>query len=43
MDLKNLTNGDSVELFVDVLNNREEVYNYDDRRIVIADTLLKIM
>jgi len=28
--------GDSVELFVDVLNNREAVYNYDDRRIGIA-------
>jgi hypothetical protein len=36
LDLKNLPNGDSVELFLDVLNNREEVYNYDDRRIVVA-------
>ena len=33
---ENLPDGDSVELFVDVLNNREEVYNYDDRRIGIA-------
>lgn len=32
-----LWNGDSVELFLDVLNNREEVYNFDDRRIVVAD------
>ena len=30
--------GDSIELFVDVLNNREQVYNYDDRRIGIAPT-----
>jgi hypothetical protein len=33
---ENLPFGDSVELFVDVLNNREAVYNYDDRRIGIA-------
>ncbi|NQT85361.1 putative Ig domain-containing protein, partial [bacterium] len=33
---KNLPHGDSIELFVDVLNNREQVYNYDDRRIGIA-------
>jgi hypothetical protein len=36
VDGNDLPNGDSIELFVDVLNNREEVYNYDDRRIVVA-------
>jgi len=36
LDLKNLPEGDSVEVFVDVLNNREQVYNHDDRRVVIA-------
>ena len=35
---ENLPLGDSIELFVDVLNNREQVYNYDDRRIGIAPT-----
>ncbi|HYW81541.1 MAG TPA: sugar-binding protein, partial [Thermoguttaceae bacterium] len=35
---ENLPYGDSIELFVDVLNNREEIYNYDDRRIGIAPT-----
>ena len=35
---ENLPFGDSIELFLDVLNNREEVYNYDDRRIGIAPT-----
>ena len=35
---ENLPYGDSIELFVDVLNNREQVYNYDDRRIGIAPT-----
>ncbi len=31
-----LPDGDSVEVFVDVLNNREAVYNFDDRRVVVA-------
>jgi hypothetical protein len=35
---ENLPYGGSIELFVDVLNNREQVYNYDDRRIGIAPT-----
>jgi len=34
--LDSLPDGDSVEVFVDVLNNREQVYNFDDRRVVIA-------
>jgi hypothetical protein len=38
LNLDNLPEGDSVEVFVDVLNNREEVYNFDDRRVVIAPT-----
>ena len=29
-------NGDSVELFLDTLNNREDVYNFDDRRFVVG-------
>lgn len=29
---------DSVEIFIDALNNREGTYNFDDRRIVIEST-----
>ena len=29
-------NGDSVEIFLDAANNREQVYNFDDRRIVVT-------
>jgi hypothetical protein len=36
--LDNLPDGDSVEVFIDVLNNREQVYNFDDRRVAIAPT-----
>lgn len=32
----NLPDGDSVEVFVDVLNNREDTYNFDDRRVVVG-------
>ncbi len=28
--------GDSVELYLDILNNREKIYNADDRRLIFA-------
>lgn len=34
--LDKLTDGDSVLAFIDVLNNREKVYNFDDRVVGIA-------
>ncbi len=33
---EDLSQGDSVEIFFDALNNREDTYNIDDRRIVVA-------
>jgi len=30
--------GDSIEIFLDTLNNREDTYNYDDRRVVLVPT-----
>ena len=36
LKLDDLPDGDSVEVFLDVLNNREQIYNYDDRRVVVA-------
>ena len=36
--LDKLTDGDSVVAFLDVLNNREKIYNFDDRIVGIAPT-----
>jgi hypothetical protein len=36
--LDKLTDGDSVVAFLDVLNNREKIYNFDDRVVGIAPT-----
>jgi len=33
---ENLSEGDSVEVYVDILNNREKIYNADDRRFIFA-------
>ena len=31
---KDITNGDAIDLFFDTLNNREVVYNFDDKRML---------